>query len=91
MKCRTCGYDNLLKANYCRSCGRAFTAEEKEAAKKASLGGKMEKTEEVVKRVKTVKDILTLSFLTDNVFVRIFLILLPLAIAVVTGQMAPAA
>ena len=89
MKCRTCGYDNLLKANYCRSCGSAFTAEEKEAAKKASLGGKMEKTEEVVKRVKTVKDILTLSFLTDNVFVRIFLILLPLAIAVVTGQMAP--
>ncbi len=89
MKCRTCGYDNLLKANYCRSCGSAFTAEEKEAAKKASLGGKMEKTEKVVKRVITVKDILTLSFLTDNVIVRTVLILIPLVVAVVTGQMTP--
>ncbi len=90
MKCRTCGYDNLLKANYCCSCGTAFTAEEKEAAKKASLGGRMEKTEKVVKRIITVKDILTLSFLTKNVFVRTFLILLPLLSAVFAGQqMAP--
>ena len=90
MKCRTCGYDNLLKANFCRCCGTEFTADEKEAAKKASLGGRMEQTEKVVKRIITVKDILTLSFLTKNVFVRTLLILLPLLTAVYAGQMSPA-
>ena len=89
MKCKTCGYDNLLKANYCRNCGSAFTAEEKDAAKKAGLGSKMEKADEVVQKIITVKDILTLSFLTDNVIVRTLLILIPLAIAAVTGQMSP--
>lgn len=89
MKCKTCGYDNLLKANYCRNCGSAFTAEEKDSAKKAGLGSKMEKADEVVQKIITVKDILTLSFLTDNVIVRTLLILIPLAIAAVTGQMSP--
>ena len=89
MKCRTCGYENLLKANYCRNCGSQFTAEEKDAAKKASLGSKIENTEKVVKKIITIKDILTLSFLTKNVFIRTLLILLPLLGAVYAGQMTP--
>ena len=85
MKCSKCGYENLLKANYCYKCGNQFTQQEKDAAKEKALIGKIEKAEEAKGKFDKIKDILTLSFITDNVFVRLALIIAPFIISLVLG------
>ena len=85
MKCSKCGYENLLKANYCYKCGNQFTQQEKDAAKEKALIGKIEKAEEAKGKFDKIKDILTLSFITDNLYVKIALIILPLVISLLFG------
>ena len=78
-------YENLLKANYCYKCGNQFTQQEKDAAKEKALIGKIEKAEEAKGKFDKIKDILTLSFITDNMYVKIALIILPLVISLLFG------
>lgn len=85
MKCTNCNTENLRKANYCKNCGQAFTQREKDAAHKQSVVGKLEKAEEVKGKADKVKDILSLSFITDNVWVRLALIVLPFVFSLVIG------
>ena len=46
MLCKKCNTENLLKADYCQSCGNIFTQEEKDAAYEKTIFGKYEKVEE---------------------------------------------
>ena len=85
MKCTNCNTENLRKANYCKNCGQEFTQREKDRAKKASVVGKLEKAEEVKDKTDKVKDILSLSFITDNVWVRLALIIVPFVFSLVIG------
>lgn len=85
MKCTNCNTENLRKANYCKNCGQAFTQREKDAAHSQSVVGKLEKVEEVKGKADKVKDILSLSFITDNVWVRLALIVLPFVFSLVVG------
>ena len=85
MKCTNCNTENLRKANYCKNCGQAFTQREKDAAHSQSVVGKLEKVEEVKGKVDKVKDILSLSFITDNVWVRLALIVIPFVFSLVVG------
>ncbi|MBR6609867.1 MAG: zinc ribbon domain-containing protein [Oscillospiraceae bacterium] len=85
MKCTNCNTENLRKANYCKNCGQAFTQREKDAAHKQSVVGKLEKAEEIKGKADKVKDILSLSFITDNVWVRLALIVLPFVFSLVIG------
>ena len=85
MKCSKCGYENLLKANYCYSCGNAFTAEEKQAAREKALIGKIEKAEEIKDKADKISDFLSMKFITDNVFVRIALIVVPFLLSLILG------
>ena len=85
MKCSQCGHENLLKANYCHMCGSRFSQEEKDAARENALIGKIEKAEETKDKFDKIKDILSLSFITDNVYVKIALIILPLVISLLFG------
>ena len=85
MKCTNCNTENLRKANYCKNCGQAFTQREKDAAHSQSVVGKLEKVEEVKGKADKVKDILSLSFITDNVWVRLALIVLPFVFSLVIG------
>ena len=77
MKCSKCGYENLTKASYCFSCGNPFTRQEKQAAREKTLVGKIEKAEEIKGKADKISDILSMKFITDNVFVRIALIVIP--------------
>ncbi|MBE6866191.1 MAG: zinc ribbon domain-containing protein [Ruminococcaceae bacterium] len=86
MKCTNCNTENLRKANYCKNCGQAFTQREKDAAHKQSVVGKLEKAEEIKGKADKVKDILSLSFITDNVWVRLALIVLPFVFSLVIGS-----
>ena len=85
MKCTNCNTENLRKANYCKNCGQAFTQQEKDEARRRSVVGKLEKAEEVKGKADKLKDILSLSFITDNVYVKIALIILPLVISLLFG------
>lgn len=85
MKCSKCGFENLLKANYCCSCGNAFTDEEKKTAREKALIGKVEKAEELKEKADKVSDILSMKFITDNVFVRLALIVVPFLLSLVLG------
>ena len=85
MKCTNCNTENLRKANYCKNCGQAFTQREKDAAHSQSVVGKLEKVEEVKGKADKVKDILSLSFITDNVWVRLALIVIPFVFSLVVG------
>lgn len=83
MKCSKCGCENLLKANYCCACGNAFTDEEKKSAREKALIGKVEKAEELKEKVDKISDFLSMKFITDNIFVRIALIVVPFILSFV--------
>lgn len=85
MKCSKCGYENLLKASYCYSCGNAFTDKEKQAAREKAMIGKLEKAEEIKNKADKIGDILSMKFITDNAFVRLVLILIPFVLSLVLG------
>ena len=85
VKCKNCTHDNLLKANYCRDCGTAFTQQEKDEARAASPVGKLEKFVNFGEKLEGVKEVLSLSFITDNFFVRLALLVLPVLAALIFG------
>ena len=85
MKCKNCNTDNLLKANYCKHCGTAFTQQEKDDARKASVVGRLEQAEELKGKADRISDILSMKFITDNIFVRIALIVAPFILSLTLG------
>ncbi len=85
MKCKNCSFENLQKANYCRECGTAFTPQEKQEARDNSAVGKLEKFVGFGEKLESFRGILTLSFITDNIFVRLALLVLPVLAAIVFG------
>ena len=84
MICKNCNSENLLKADYCRSCGSPFTQEEKESARSKTLVGVLEKAEDLKGKADKISDILSLKFITDNVFVRLALLVLPFIFTMLT-------
>lgn len=72
MKCKKCKKKNRSDANYCIKCGKKFTKEEKDQAEKLYLPTILKK----------IYDILTLSFITDNLIVRGFYILFILGLGI---------
>ena len=85
MKCTHCNTENLLKANYCKNCGQPFTQEEKDAARKKTAVGILEKADEVKGKYDKIRDILSLSFITDNFIVRIALLVAPFVLSLILG------
>ena len=78
MKCEKCGHENLLKAQYCSSCGNRFTDEERQAAFDETIYGKFDKLIEV-------KEWITLSKITDNKFFRIAVLVMIIIAGLLTG------
>lgn len=64
MICPACGKDNLIKADYCASCGHAFTEQEKAEAYSRTIYGKLDRFEEA-------RSWLTLKKITGNLVFRI--------------------
>lgn len=77
MTCKKCNSENLLKAAYCHSCGNPFTEQEREDARKKSLVGVLETADKAKEKADKISDILSMKFITDNIFVRLALIVLP--------------
>ncbi len=85
MKCKECGTENITIANYCKTCGNQFTSEEKEKAEKQTLTALLQKVDAAMEKNDKIKSILTLSFITDNVFVRLALLVIPFIIWAIFG------
>ncbi len=83
MKCKNCNTENILKANYCKRCGQQFTEREKKQAYEVSVAGKLEKAGDLKEKADRLGDILSLKFITDNVFVRIALIVIPFVFSMI--------
>ena len=64
MICSKCGTNNLIRADYCSSCGHAFTEQEKADAYRETIYGKLDRLEEA-------QSWLTLKKITGNLFFRI--------------------
>ncbi len=79
MTCKKCNSENLLKAAYCHNCGNPFTEQEREEARKKSLVGVLETAD-------TIGDILSMRFITENIFVRLALIILPFIITMMLNS-----
>ena len=75
MKCESCKKKNMRKANYCKKCGRKFTEEEKENAKKVGI-------DVILDAYTTVKDFITLEMFTNIKIVKVFFVLLVLAVGI---------
>ncbi len=69
MKCSICHTKNSVKANYCIHCSYKFSEEEKKIAKNKGIVPKIEKLEEFF-------NVLSLKIITDNIFFRLFFLLL---------------
>ena len=85
MICKNCNSHNLLKASYCHNCGTAFTQEEKDAARKKTLVGTLETADKIKGKADKINDILSLKFITGNVYVRLALIILPFIFTMLTS------
>ena len=78
MKCTKCGQENLLKAQFCSSCGYRFSDEERQAAYDATVWGKLDKISEA-------KDWITLNKITGNKFFRIAVLVLIILWGIMSG------
>ncbi len=85
MKCSKCKTENIAIANYCKNCGNQFTTQEKEKAQKSSTVEILKKAEDIKGKADKAKDILSLSFITDNLYVRIALIIIPFITGMIFG------
>ncbi len=74
MKCQKCKYKNSYKAKYCYSCGYSFSKKEREDAKNNGII-------KVLKKIKKMKDTISLSFITSKTSYQICSIVLLLLIA----------
>lgn len=68
MKCRKCGAENPIKADYCRSCGEKFSEEEQKQAYSSTIYGKID-------RFLELKSWVTLSKFTDHFIVRALIVM----------------
>ncbi len=69
MNCSACGKESdRLKAHYCKTCGKDFSDEERKEAYAQTAYGKIDKILEA-------KEWITLSKITNNLFVRIAILL----------------
>jgi len=59
MKCINCKTENIMKADYCKACGRQFTPQEKEAAYNKTLFG-------IIDKILDLKSYITLDFITGS-------------------------
>ncbi len=65
MKCKNCNTENILKADYCKSCGNHFTREEKDAAYDKTIFGKIDKISDLWSKLK-------LENITGNRWFKVF-------------------
>ena len=72
MKCRHCGSDNIMKANYCSACGQQIPEEDRQKAWNSTIYGKIEKLEKA-------KAWVTFEAITSHPFVRALMLVLILA------------
>ena len=79
MRCKKCGFENPIKANYCRSCGAPFSEEDQRAAYDKTIFGKLDQIEKV-------KGWLDLSKITGNVFFRIAVLTVLAVLVIVNVQ-----
>lgn len=77
MKCSKCRCNNIVKANYCKSCKHKFSEEEKERAYSKTIFGKIEFIEKWYSR-------LTLQAVTGHIAFKVGSILLILFIGLYT-------
>lgn len=73
MKCPQCRKKNLNKANYCQKCGYKFTDKDKEQIKENFFVA-------VLKRLDWIYDFFTGDWIKNNIFFRIFSVLIVLVI-----------
>ena len=78
MKCKKCGKENLLKAQYCSFCGNEFTEEERQAAYDATIWGKLDKLEEA-------KEWITLNKITGSKYFKVALLILIILWGIMSG------
>ncbi len=72
MKCEHCGAQNPIRAKYCFSCGKKLSSELQEEAYQKTFWGKLENLQKKIEKWKSLKNF---SFLTENKFVRAFVLL----------------
>ena len=80
MLCKKCNTENLLKADYCQSCGNKFTQEEKTAAYEKTIFGKYEKAEKYIGYLKPVE------IIKGNKFFRIGVLALIIVYSVIIAM-----
>ncbi len=78
MKCKNCGKENLLKAQYCHGCGHPFTEEERQAAYDSTVWGKLDK-------LKKAKEFATLEAITSHPVFRVMFLALLIIVGVLTN------
>ncbi len=59
MKCKNCKTENILKADYCKSCGYKFSEKEKKKAYNRTVFG-------IIDNVLNLKSYITFDFITGN-------------------------
>ena len=64
MRCRNCGRENLLRANYCAECGAPFAQEQRDAAYSRTVYAKLDWLDDAWQTLKLDK-------ITGNLFFRI--------------------
>ena len=78
MKCRKCEKENLIKAQYCSSCGSEFSDEERQAAYDETIWGKLDK-------IKEAKEWITLDKITGSKYFKIALLVLIILWGIMSG------
>ena len=69
VNCSKCGKKNIKKASFCKYCGNEFTKEEKDMASKKGIVY-------IIKKIKKWYEACTLKVVTDNIFFKIFLLII---------------
>ena len=57
MKCKNCGKENLIKAQYCQDCGQPFTDQERQTAYDQTFWGKLDKLKKAKEIVEDTKSL----------------------------------
>ncbi len=78
MKCKNCGKENLIKAQYCHNCGHPFTREERQSVYDSTVWSKLDK-------LKKAKEFITLETFTSHPVFRILFLALLILIGVLTN------
>lgn len=79
MKCKNCGKENLIRAQYCQDCGQPFTDQERQTAYDQTFWGKLDK-------LKKAKEIVTLEAVTSHPIFRALFLALLVFVGVITGN-----